>query len=285
MALGVIAFLGQNFGNFTIKIDPSLRAALALGQSLTSTYNGDIQKNTSYLDLSGVGNISCTSADMVPTGEYLDADVDEENEANKNAAIAKEAKALDIGSDEVKNYHLNFLYFTFYLKNMSKSSVEYMATLATTNIREPDNVGVSCTLESLLRVRVYKNLYRDAGKFYTGALATHDVKTYALPTDENYTQENIRELGEHEESTRPDNDGLATNFAKPTEEQSRQKNFTVFNETDTLASSSIVRYTIVFWLEGSDVDTTRPNVEEQPKGGAITMGMSFGAVVTDSEES
>ncbi len=286
LAFGIIAFLGQNFGDFTIKIDPSTRAALALGQSLTDNENGytDIDKGTSYLDMSGIGNIACTTADMIPTADFLDADVETGDEDAKLSAILKEANRLDIGAVDQKYTSLNFLYFTFYLKNMSNGPVRYFSTLATTNIREPDNVGISCTLESLLRVRVFKNTYREGSKYYKGDEATHDFTTYALPTDAAYTPENVREKEDPNADTyRSDNDGLCTNFVKPTEEQSAQKNFTVFNEVAEIARFSIIRYTVVFWLEGSDLDTTKSHVKEQPRGGSITLGMNFGGVNIDEE--
>ena len=286
LAFGIIAFLGQNFGDFTIKIDPSTRAALALGQSLSENEEGytDIEKGTSYLDMSGIGNIACTTADMIPTAEFLDADVETGGEEAKLDAILRETNRLDVGAVDQKYTSLNFLYFTFYLKNMSSGPVRFFSTLATTNIREPDNVGISCTLESLLRVRVFKNTYREGSKYYTGDEAKHEFTTYALPTDENYTQENVREKEDPTADTyRSDNDGLCTNFVKPTDEQSAQKNFTVFNEVSEIARFSIIRYTVVFWLEGSDVDTNKPHVKEQPRGGSITLGMNFGGVNIDEE--
>ena len=284
ITFSVIAFLGQNFGDFTIKIDPSTTAALALSSTLSP--DGDIEKGTSYLDMNGVGNIACTTADMIPTAEYLDADVETGAEQAKLAAIQQESNRLDVGMVDANHTGLNFLYFTFYLKNMSSGPVRFYSNLATTNINEPDNVGVSCTLESLLRVRVFKNTYREGGKLYVDDEAKHEFKTYALPTDAAYTQENVREKEEgtsQEVNYRADNDGLCTNFVKPTDEQSRNKNFTVFNETDEIARYSIVRYTIVFWLEGSDKDTNANHVEEQPRGGSITLAMSFGGVNVDEE--
>ncbi|MBP5092411.1 MAG: hypothetical protein J6328_07690 [Bacilli bacterium] len=287
LTLGIIAFLGQNFGDFTIKIDPSTKAQLALSRTLSQEEKGDVEKGTTFLDLNGIGNIACTTADLVPTGEFLDADVTEENEAAKHQAVRNEMNRLDVGVNDPEKSPLNFIYFTFYLKNMSSGPVSYRSTLATTSIKEPDNVGISCTLESLLRVRVYKNVYRDSYRYYSGDAASHDCTTYALPTDEDYTPEDICErdpfnTGETN-NDRPDNDGKAVNFVRPSDEQSRTKNFTVFNETDVIARYSIIRFTVVFWLEGSDKDTNRENVREQPRGGSITLAMAFGGVNIDEE--
>ncbi len=272
IAMAIIAFLGQNFGTFTIKVQPSLRASLSMSEMLND--DGDALSNeTSYLDLSGTNATSLTDADMLPEAEYLDADLHEMDYNAKKQAAYERAETLSYGS-------VNFLSFTFYIRNMSDGVVEYRLNLDSTTINEPSNVNVSCTIESLLRVRVYENTYYDGTQYYRGANALHEQITYGLPRTGTVNEPELISLGEG--ALREENRGHCTNF----ETWDPGKSFTVFSGERSKPRFSITRYTVVAWLEGNDIDSERRpdgTRTEQPEGGSVTLGMSFTGMEAEEE--
>ena len=274
IAMAIIAFLGQNFGTFTIKVQPSLRASLSMSEMLND--DGDnLSGETSYLDLSGTNATSLTDADMLPEADYLDADLHEMDYDAKKQAAYERASTLSNG-------FVNFLSFTFYIRNMSDGPVEYRLKLASTTISEPSNVNVSCTVESLVHVRVYENTYYNGSRYYRGADALHEQTTYALPRTGTVNEPELISVGELAE--REENRGYCTNF----ESSDPGKGFTVFTGERTVPRFTIMRYTVVAWLEGNDIDSERRadgSRTQQPEGGSVTLGMTFTGINAEEENS
>jgi hypothetical protein len=134
------------------------------------------------------------------------------------------------------------------------------------SVTEPTNVDQSCSIESILRIRVFENLVGD------GQDATHAMTTYAkkrtipkVTTSDWEPYEYISKAN----ATETYNQGYATNFSTDNGDPSK---IVIFDENQKLETEQIYRYTVVMWLEGNDPDC---DDVQQPKGGTVTLAMHF----------
>lgn len=260
LILGIVAFLGQNFGDFTVKIQESARNALSLSETLNDPQEGekaDLSSRKSYIGADGLKATSLIAPKDLPEDSVLDADL---SSATKESVMEAKHKATDDISSK------DFFIYTFYLKNTSRESVMCQAKFATTSVKEPSNLARSVSLEDIIRIRVFKNLY-DAES------PTHEELTYAkaplTPKRGNtfYAQEPITDY-ESGGGGRAYNEGYCTNFASV----DPYRSFTVFDEESLLEPGSITRYSVCMWFEGFDYDA---DGVEAPQGGSLTLSMNF----------
>lgn len=256
LVMAIVAFLGQNFGRYTIRLDNSGNATLTMAQNLATQQSGslDIEGGTTFLDLRGLSTNNLTQADDLPAPEELDSDVTESNLAAK--------KALQ---DDTSKYY--FVY-TFYLKNLGAVTVPYNASMNVESATEPTNLDVSCSLESIIRIRVFENV------FVSGNEPTHNMVTYAkkktVPKGSSSDFE-PQELISKANAEYSYNQGYATNFLY---DDGNPKDIVVFSGDREIEKEQIIRYTIVMWLEGNDPDC---DDVVQPDGGTLSLAMHFTA--------
>ncbi|HBS02299.1 MAG TPA: hypothetical protein DEA63_00280, partial [Firmicutes bacterium] len=80
LTLGTIAFLGTNFGSFTIKLEKDPDASLEMGTVLALTGRGTgLEKPSSYLNAEGIASTAAIAADNLPKASILDADITTDN--------------------------------------------------------------------------------------------------------------------------------------------------------------------------------------------------------------
>jgi hypothetical protein len=215
LMLGIIAFLGQVSGNFTVKIDS--KADLTMDDT-----DGTFVQKTSYLKATGLKNASTIYADNIPDDDIVDGAAG----GSKNGTKTTESHP-DYSVD-------TYMCYTFYVKNVSKDSSNFNLTL---NIDAYENgINASCSLIDIVRLRLYCNPFVE-GETST----THDNETYANLNKDGKSSE----LVSYENSAQERNRAAATPFLN---------NKTVLNEDYVLGSQDMYRYTVVMWLEGFDPD-------------------------------
>ena len=282
LSLGIIAFLGQNFGTFTVKLNNDEDASLQLGEILSINSRGtDIQTPSTYLNVGGMTSTSCITADNLPSASILDSDITTDNYDDVMYAkkVAKAAVIEQTSEDDSTGVYFNY---TFYVRNVSSEAVSYSIKYYCKQNTPPDNLyyesdGVkvlqSVSLEKFVRIRVYENTYTSA----SAALPTHNQTTYAYPRTTEGTA--LPEFVGDKNSKNPESSALCTNFS-----DWQSDLFTVFDKQDlSLPGNTIVRYSIVMWFEGFDSDSTT-NVAT-PSNGSLVFAIDITGKKSRSSES
>ena len=259
----IIALLGRNFGSFTVKLE-QVKNELSLGDSLTAGGSGTtLKSNTTYLMAGGYECNTPMCADELLEEDFLDADVTDDS-----VLLPRRQQAV---SPDDYNQDYSFKY-TFYLSNTSMTEVakaNYYIDFS--SITEPTNVNASCSIEDIVRVRVYDSHFEEE-------TLTHNlVGTYARKA------KNFSNTGSNNElitgtpgsathgyqAKKEENKGYCTNFLN--DDGSDPLAMIVMKNETTLEPREIRRFTVVIWLEGFDSDC----VGENPVGSALTMAMHF----------
>lgn len=259
----IIALLGRNFGSFTVKLE-QVRNELSLSDSLTAGGSGTTLKtNTTYLMAGGYECNTPMCADDLAEEDFLDADITDDS-----VILPRRQQVYD---PTEYNQDYSFKY-TFYLRNSSPTEVaraNYYIDF--TSITEPTNVNASCSIEDIVRVRVYDSHYEDE------TLEHSMVGTYARKARNFSDNGSNNELitGTPDGATHgykaknAENKGYCTNFLN--DDGSDPLGMIVMKNETNLQPREIRRFTIVIWLEGFDNDCAGEN----PVGSALTMAMHF----------
>ena len=145
-----------------------------------------------------------------------------------------------------------FFKYTFYVTNKGTSSTDY--DLGLTMSQHSHQASNRFGLDSVLRVRFYEN--RDLSKHY---YTTYAKKSKNYHLDENGDVSWKERVSDREES------GYAEEFIN--------SNLILTSTVTALKPQEKVRYTLVFWLEGSDPECTG----EAPVDNALILGVEIGA--------
>ena len=251
----IIALLGQNFGNYTIKLDDPSHT-LSLGNSLT--LDGDngakLANMTANIAADGFKAASPMKADDLPAEDEIDPDI-----GDATIDLLNPQKNQDgYGSKYDYSYR-----YTFYLANTSPTEsvgVSYYVSLD--SVVEPTNLQKSASLVDIIRVRIYDTT------FSNDEVKHNCVGTYARKantfSDNGSNAELITKNAKQEI-----NKGYCTNFLDDYNQD--PTDMTVMKNATDLTPKEIRRYTVVIWLEGYDPDCQGEN----PKDGALTLSMHF----------
>ena len=279
LTLGIIAFLGQNFGNFTVKLNNDEDASLQMGEILSINNRGtNIQTPSTYLNVGGMTSTSCITADDLPSANILDSDITTDNydDVMYQKKIARAAIGEQTSEDDNIGVYFNY---TFYVRNVSSEDVSYSIKYYCTRNILPDNLYdeegnvQSVSLEKFIRIRVYENTYSSA----SAALPTHNQTTYAYPKTTTGTA--LPEFVGDKNSSNPETSAQCTNFS-----DWQSDLFTVFDKQDlVLPGESIVRYSIVMWFEGYDSDVTTDVAT--PSNGSLAFAIDITGKKSRSTES
>ena len=145
-----------------------------------------------------------------------------------------------------------FFKYTFYVTNKGSSSTDY--DLGLTMSQHSHQASNRFGLDAVLRVRFYENRNLDE-HFYT----TYAKKSKNYHLDENGEVSWKERVSDREES------GYAEEFIN--------SNLILTSTVTSLKPKEIVRYTLVFWLEGSDPECSG----EAPVDSALILGVEIGA--------
>jgi hypothetical protein len=210
--LGMVAFLGNFSGQFTVKIDPSANLTM-------DADNDSFDTKTSYLKATGLEAATTYLADSLPEADAIDTTPG----GSKNGyRVSENHPERRIGQ---------YMAYTFFVRNVDEEATAFSMRL---NIDSYSNgVNGTCSLIDILRVRLFANSIKVDGA------ETHDFATYANISADGVTPEIVSPItGTKEENMAP-----ATPFVGEK---------TVAEEEYTLDSMEDMRFTIILWLEPDD---------------------------------
>jgi hypothetical protein len=251
-SLVIVSFLGRLVGTFTVSLaNTSVKLALSKTKSFT--------ESTSYLL------------------------IDELDPFEENTFRNIEAKSFDVIDNENTPYDygkstsnltgettLTFFKYTFYVKNVGSTPAEYHMRV---NIeqRSWSLDGKERLLDDTLRVMIFENRPAEDGEE-----EKHEYKVYAKASYEaNYKKDGTRTdlefISEFNKSTnREDEDGKYKLV-----DDKFDGNIVATSTVPNFGKYDIMRYTIVFWLEGYDPDSL--NYEEAPLGASLRLAVNITA--------
>ncbi len=257
----IIALLGRNFGSFTVKLE-QVRNELSIGDSLTTSGTGTtLTNNTTYLMAGGYECNTPMCADDLMEEDYLDKDVADDS------VILGSRKAYD-PNEYSQDYSFKY---TFYLRNSSMTEMakaNYYIDFS--SITEPTNVNASCSIEDIVRVRVYDSHFdEETLKHDMVGTYARKAKNFSANGSNNELITGTSETTNGYTAKREENKGYCTNFLN--DDGSDPLAMIVMKNETYLQPREIRRFTVVIWLEGFDIDC----VGENPVGAALTMAMHF----------
>jgi hypothetical protein len=250
--LGLVSFLGQYSGNFTVKMD-NKRADLTMG------VDPDFNKKTTYLKGSGLDNAYSLQAEDLPSAEKMDS-------SPYGPKLGTRTSTL----------HPDFTYdtymaYTFLVKNVSPEKTSFSIEFDVDQYNNPTNNAVA--LQDIARVRIYENLLTGDGN------ETHKCNTYARKSSIPFTtSDGSLETRECISNFDMGADGLTRIPSSTLREENR--GFATEFVTDNiicnydyldLESQAILRYTVCVWLEGWDPDCKGA----PPDNASMTFSMHF----------
>jgi hypothetical protein len=254
-SLVIISFLGRTVGTFTVSVQNStVRLALSEKQ--------DFKNPTSYLRIDELPSIYYEwSYDWFDNYELID------NEQNDYYYGSKRENGSVTG--------MYYLKYTFYVKNVGNTNAQYTLSINVDDCTQSED-GTERTLDETLRIMVFDNdpLANDNHDYlvYAKEIVDSRNKTYDKNGDQTF-REFISEYpyAKADGSLYEDEDHpLAEPFLKNAGKTVIRKKVSDFKKND------IRRYTLVYWLEGSD---PQANIEDQdaPEGAKIKLSVDITA--------
>lgn len=246
-ALVIVSFLGRTVGTFTVSLK---NTDVSLSLSETKSFD----QPSSYLHLGKLNGLRETSFDSLPAHAILD----DEKTPYDYGKILDEKGNID---------SLQFIKYTFYIRNVGNSPAEYNLAINITDRTESKD-DTYRVLDDTLRVMVYENDGSDDN--------AHDYTVYAKETPAGY--ENTDKYGN--KTNREFISGPVPSSHREDDEHPLAETFLSTRSiakynVKNFAKGDIKRYTIVLWLEGYDEDSS--DDEEYPEGATIKLGVNIAA--------
>ena len=250
VTFGIISFLGRSVGTFSIVLQKSNVAVSLCEQS-------NFEKPSSYLNVPNLPDITVwTYRSLVETG---DDKLDNEENTWVGYGAYKNNEGEIVG--------LNYFKYTFFIKNTGLITAAYDISLNITDITTPKN-SANHTLDDILRVMVYENDGYDS--------SNHQNKRIFAKTSRgvNYVDDQETEIT-HQEYISGDRTDVHNNFgfAEEFETISSKGGIIMSSSVKNFKMDAMIRYTIVYWLEGADPECQ--NVD--PEGCSIKLGVTIKA--------
>lgn len=253
----LVSFLGRFVGSFTISLNTgNVKLTLSDKQSSSST--------STFLKVDSLPPFGQASF-LQMFGNQIDGIEQEKLRVLDSDAYTYADDALNAVNLDPKNPDLirsiNFFKYTFFVKNVGSVTAEYYMQV---KIAESTPSTDGRYLDPCLRVAVFQNnAYSDEHNFTVYAKESDEAyqdeegnPTYRTPISYSYNQ--AVEYGIY-----------FPGFAEP------------FEDSKTIATipvkkfgfDSVIRYTIVTWIEGNDFDTS----DRAPVGATLKLGVEINA--------
>ena len=248
-ALVIVAFLGRTVGTFTITLK-NTDVNLSLSQTK------DFEKPSSYLHIGELKGLRETSFNSLPDH----ADLDSERTPYDYGRI------VDSKTGETES--LQFIKYTFYIRNIGNSPAEYNLSINVTDRTEARD-DTYRVLDDTLRVMVFENdgYADDSHEYRVFAQEAPASRSDNIDKEGNATNREFIS-GPIPASHREDDEHpLAESFLS-------RKTIAKYTEPN-FGKGDMKRYTIVLWLEGFDADSD-PD-EDYPEGATIKLGINIAA--------
>ncbi len=254
-SLVTISFLGRTVGTFTVALKNSeVRLGLCEEKDATTF--------STYLRVNSSSNYIEHSYDFFK--DQLDV-LDQENKVTPVTYGEKDQPYTDKDGNLKKGKCLEFFKYTFYIKNIGSKTAAYELKINISDrTRSDDNTGRS--LDDTLRVMVFEN---------KSGSDEHEHKIYAKkPVANNYDidgNETPREFIVYDE-TKPNRE---TENYRLVDESFASGDTVVQYDMSNFIKNDMMRYTIVFWLEGGDPQSL-PDAD-YPEGATLKLGVDITA--------
>jgi len=220
----IISFLGQRTGSFTVTIENN-EVNLTL---LTSSTSDDY---TSFLRVDELETMRLYCFQNFKT---LDGDID-------FSTIDNETSPCSIGADYDDNGDITaykFFKYTYYVKNIGSNTAKY--TMNVNLISNTADTKTQKKLDTFLRAVVFED-----GNYTVFAKRSNDATHYDTEKpDEKTTLEYV--------DGDPDRPSIYEGLAEPFISSSTLAKYT---QSD-FEPDEMIRYTLLFWLEGDDAEAT-----------------------------
>lgn len=258
-SLVTISFLGRTVGTFTVSLQSS-SVRLALSEK------EDFANQTSYLR---IGDLPATyyefSYDWFPGFDQLD------NETNDYMY-----GSIKDSEGEVRG--LQFLKYTFYVKNVGNTPAAYTLSINLDDCTQAGD-GTGRTLDDTIRVMVFENdpTIPNSHEFDVYAKDVVDTRYQVRDIENKPTN---REFVWHVPAPIYDEE-LGASVLRETKDYPLAKSFNsgtaiVKKSVKGFDKGDIMRYTLVYWLEGEDPQATYSDKNE-PKGAKIKLSVTINA--------
>lgn len=247
-ALVTTSFLGRTVGTFTVAVtNTSVRLALSK--------KSDLSETTSYLRVEKLYALHETTREDLPADDLLDSDGTE----------------YDYGKvmDEEGNYSLLYVKYTFFVTNLSYTPARFTLTVNLGD-RNKSEDGTDRSLDDTLRVMIYENDPSKGDDHYSVVYAK-EASEYNIDKDGNKTRREFISSYPSASNQEDDEHKLAETF------ESGQG--IVKRSVRNFRKGDVMRYTVVFWLEGEDPQSD--NSKEIPEGASLKLGVDIAAYEND----
>lgn len=288
--LVIVSFLGKYVGTFTIKLESgSIRLALQEYAGTTSDPDDPEKEKDQYSEITTYLRVNTLPTmheytygllmnsfgdDRIDTGKtpwYYGANQNDNYEGDideftQYLVTSSEQEALHcVGS-------INFFKFTFFVTNLTSSVANYKLSLRINESRPSDDGRY---LEDTLRVMLYENYVGLDGN------TTHDKRIFAKASDKKHLEEDGTEsFKEAIAYSNPKADGSREPMFGYAEEFESPSMITSYN-VENFPGYGIMRYTIVYWLEGTDPSSS---IDQQPPQNALVkLGVEIDAYENDED--
>ena len=234
----LVAFLGQHVGSFTIKLQQN-------GVKLTMPLKQSEQEGSTYLVTNSLPKFDFNTNSRLLNHDKID---------NENSSYLDDGAFIDPQTQEVVS--LYYFKYTFFVRNIGTVPARYNFAINLVDNTRPTNVAYG--YDDLMRIRVYENDGNNP--------TDHNYDTYAkrIRTGEAVYEDDdgnpIYQETVAGDPNDPDFPGFATLFENET--------LLVNRQNIPLGIGDLMRYTVVFWLEGTD---SQCEGEVVPEGGSIKM--------------
>lgn len=280
--LVIISFLGKYVGTFTIKLESgSIKLALQEYAGTTTDPDNPQKEKDQYSEITSYLRVNTLPTmheytygllmnyfgdDNIDTGKtpwYYGANQNDNYEGEDFSQFlitATEQEALYcVGS-------INFFKFTFFVTNLTSSVANYKLSLKINESKPSDDGRL---LEDTLRVMLYENIVELDGT------TNHEKKVFAKASSTKHLDEEGNEsYKEAIAYSNPKADGSREpmfGYADMFESPSMITSYNVEN----FVGYGIMRYTIVYWLEGTDPSSSID--QEPPQNALVKLGVEIDA--------
>lgn len=245
--MSIVAFLGRYVGTYTVSLD---NANVALTLSEKSTF----ETTTSFLHIDT----------LPPYGEATFTELPPDNELDNEETDYLYGASYVEGTDEIDRLH--FFKYTFYVKNVGDIAASYDFKI---NILEnkPTDEAQPRYLTDTLRVMLYTT---DVDSGETEKVVYGKERTLPVQIGDRVVREEPISRTEDDPKGLVDfQGGYCVSFAD------MRENLIAKITREDFQVRSVIRYTMVMWLEGEDKDST--NYKEPPLGAQVKLGIEINA--------
>lgn len=261
----IISFLGKYVGTFTVKLE-SGSVKLALQEYAGTSTNPDdpTEEEDQYSELSTYLRVNA-----LPTMHEYSYGLLMNRFGDENLDSGRTPWDHGANRDEFGEMtSINFFKFTFFVRNLGNGVANYKVSLAITESKPSDDGRY---LEDTMRVILYENYVYEGSNEET----EHSKRVFAKPSTNSHLDENGNvSWREAIAYSNPKGDGSREPLYGYAEEFESAEMITSYN-VENFIGYGVMRYTIVYWLEGTDPSSSYD--QDPPQNALVKLGVEITA--------